>query len=306
MKYVHSPVLLNSVLDNLITGNDRLFLDCTLGEGGHTEAILNKFSSINVYGLDRDAKIIEVAKERLSVFGERFKGVNINFTRADSLESEGILFDAALIDLGISVYHYKRSGRGFTFSNNEPLDMTLDNDGIPVSHIVNEYSESELKEILYKYAEERFAPHIAGRIVKYRLNKRIETSLELAEIIEGAIPHKFRSRNIHPATKAFQAFRIAANGELENIEKGIPAVLSMLKSGGRLGVITFHSIEDRIVKKIFAELNKECICPPKMPVCRCGKVREVKLIGKSITPDPEELDRNPPSRSARLRIVEKI
>jgi len=306
LKYVHSPVLLDYILSDLVQETDSYYLDCTLGEGGHTEAILNRYQNIKACGLDRDSSVLQIANERLAVFGERFSSFNINFNEAGQLKESGLQFDCALIDLGISVFHYKSSGRGFTFLKDEPLDMRLDSEGTSVEHIINTYSEKELKDIFYKYAEERFTPNIVKRIMQSRIEKPITSSLELATIIENAIPHKFRSRNIHPATKVFQALRIVANNELDNITKGIPQVLSLLKKGGRLGVITFHSIEDRIVKKIFAELNKECLCPPKLPICSCGKVREVKIIGKSIIPTETEIENNPPSRSARLRIVEKL
>ncbi|MBR2316946.1 MAG: 16S rRNA (cytosine(1402)-N(4))-methyltransferase RsmH [Spirochaetales bacterium] len=304
--YVHTPVMLKQVLENVVSDDDKMFLDCTLGEGGHTEAVLKTFPEIKVCGIDRDCKIMEVAKNRMQPFGDRFQSFLMNFSEVGTLKEKGLSFDSALIDLGISVFHYKVSGRGFSFSREEPLDMRLDNEGESVADLVNNLPEEELRSILYKYAQERFAPMIAKKIVTYREKNPITLSTQLAEIIESAVPAKFRGGKIHPATKAFQALRIAVNHELDYIEPGIRAVLSLLKKGGRLGVITFHSLEDRIVKSLFKYMSLECECPPKIPKCVCGKIKEVEIVGKSFTADDDELKDNPPSRSARLRIVEKI
>ncbi len=306
MSYVHLPVLLNEVLKVVVRDTDKSFLDCTLGEGGHSEAVLNNFPNITVCGIDRDSQIIEVARERMKPFGNRFSSYNINFAEAEKLKEDGLEFDSVLIDLGISVFHYKASGRGFSFSREEPLDMRLDDSSRSVADLVNTMSEMELKEIFYKYAEERFSPQIARKIVDARKDTPIEYSNQLASIIESAIPAKFRHGKIHPATKVFQALRIVANAEFDHIEPGIKAALSLLRKGGRLGVITFHSLEDKIVKGIFRELSTACVCPPKLPICVCGKVQEVRRIGNSYTASEEELEMNPPSRSARLRVVEKL
>ena len=304
--YVHTPVMLKQVLENVVSDDDKMFLDCTLGEGGHTEAVLKTFPEIKVCGIDRDCKIMDVAKNRMQPFGDRFQSFLMNFSEVGTLKEKGLSFDSALIDLGISVFHYKVSGRGFSFSREEPLDMRLDNEGESVADLVNNLPEEELRSILYKYAQERFAPMIAKKIVTYREKNPITLSTQLAEIIESAVPAKFRGGKIHPATKAFQALRIAVNHELDYIEPGIRAVLSLLKKGGRLGVITFHSLEDKIVKSLFKYMSLECECPPKIPKCVCGKIKEVEIVGKSFTADDDELKDNPPSRSARLRIVEKI
>ena len=249
---------------------------------------------------------MSVAKSRMQPFGDRFQCFQMNFAESACLKDKGLSFDSALIDLGISVFHYKVSGRGFSFSKEEPLDMRLDNAGESVADLVNNLPEEELRGILYKYAQERFAPVIAKKIVASREKNPITLSTQLADIVESAIPAKFRGGKIHPATKTFQALRIAVNHELDNIEPGIRAVLSLLKKGGRLGVITFHSLEDKIVKSLFKEMSLECVCPPRIPQCVCGKIKEVEIIGKSFTADEEELQNNPPSRSARLRIVEKL
>ena len=259
--------------------------------------------------MDRDKEILESAKKYLEVFRERFYGVNINYRNAslEIIKKGGELFDSALIDLGISMYHYKESKRGFTFSQKERLDMRLDSESESVYDIINTYSFESLSNIFFKYGEERFARIIAKKIILERQKNPIEYSDHLAEIIAGAIPAKFKkNKKIHPATKCFQALRIYANNELENIEIGIPKIISLLKKGGRLGVITFHSIEDRIVKKIFSNMYKDCICPPEVPVCGCGKRREINWVSKLITPSENEIKLNPPSRSSKLRVVEKL
>jgi len=308
LDHVHKPVMQEEVVASLINDNTRYYLDCTTGEGGHAEAVLSGYSGIFAYCLDRDKEILEVAAKRLSVFNGRFKTINMNFSDIDRNHTDfsKIEFDAALIDLGISVYHYKKSKRGFSFNSDERLDMRLDENSTSVYDIINKYSEEELTEIFYKYSEERFSRNISKNIVTYRSKKPIEKANELAKIIESSVPKKFQSKKIHPATKCFQALRIAANNEFENIEKGIPKVLSVLKKGGRLGVITFHSLEDRIVKNIFNELSKDCVCPKEAPVCTCNKKREVVWISKKIMPGKDEISDNPSSRSAKLRVVEKL
>jgi 16S rRNA (cytosine1402-N4)-methyltransferase len=300
--------MVNEVTNYLIRKSDKLFLDCTIGEGGHSEEILTRFSSIVLYGLDRDAKILKIARNRLSIFQNRIHLLNLNFkdVSLSKINKGGELFNSALIDLGISMFHYKNSKRGFSFSQREKLDMRLDEESINVYDIVNSFSEKELSDIFFKYGEERFSRKIANKIVVDRVKYKIEYSNQLAEIIAGAIPRKFWKKNIHPATKCFQALRIYANNELENIKIGIPKVLSVIKKGGRLGVITFHSLEDRLVKNIFNELYKDCICPKEAPICTCGKKREINWILRKISPSKEEIDKNPSSRSSKLRIVEKV
>ncbi|HOV14150.1 MAG TPA: 16S rRNA (cytosine(1402)-N(4))-methyltransferase RsmH [Spirochaetota bacterium] len=305
--YVHSPVMKDEIIKSLLGEKDILFLDCTVGEGGHSEAVLNKFSNIRVIGVDRDSEILEVAKTRLSSYGTRFTPLNVNFKNLDfkkDLNEQKI--DSALIDLGISVYHYKSSMRGFSFSQREKLNMKLDNEAISVYDIINSYSYETLVKIFFEYSEERFSREIVKKIIKEREIKTIEFTDDLANIIVSAIPPKFRGGKIHPATKIFQALRIEANRELDNIKEGIPKVISLLKNGGKLGVITFHSIEDRIVKNIFKFMELDCICPPRFPKCICDKKRSVNILGKAIIANEEEIRNNPPSRSAKLRIVEKV
>lgn len=300
--------MINEVIEYLVDDNTRYFLDCTTGEGGHTAEILRRFPAVTVFGLDRDSEILEIARNRLSIFPDRFKAYNINFTNIslNDLNLEKPVIDSALMDLGISFYHYKKSNRGFSFSNKENLNMTLDEESLNVYDIINNYNESQLVDIFFKYGEEKFSRRIAAKIVRHRENKPIETSDELATIIASAVPYKSMSKRIHPATKCFQALRIYSNNEIENIKKGIPNVLSLLKNGGKLGVITFHSLEDRTVKEIFRFMNKSCICPPESPICICNKKKEIELLSKALKPSDEEVKKNAASRSAKFRVVEKI
>lgn len=306
MNYVHSPVLINEILSTLVREGDRYFIDCTLGEGGHSEAILKKFKNIIVYGIDRDKNILEVAKDRLKIFENRFVALNGNFTDIDKILNVDFKFCSGIVDLGISTYHYKISNRGFSFLKDEELDMRLEENCVSVKEIINEYSFEKLVQIFYKYGEERFSKNIAENIIKRRKIKPIERTSELVDIVERSVPKKFWPKNINVATKIFQALRIEANNEIENIKIGLPKILSLIKKGGRLGVITFHSVEDRTVKEIFSYMKKDCICPKEIPICVCNKKKEIEIIGKPIMPTEEEIKTNPPSRSAKLRIVEKV
>jgi len=304
---VHTPVMCNEIIDYLINEDTEVFLDCTLGEGGHSKEILTRFSGLRVFGVDRDPEILKFAENRLSRFAERFTSINSNFSQTDIIGNKlGILRpDAILIDLGISVFHYKKSGRGFSFLENEPLDMRLDNNGFSVIDVVNTYDKNDLADIFFKFGEERFGNRIADRILDKRKTGRINTTVELANIVKDAIPAKFHGK-IHPATKVFQALRIFVNDELEHIENGLNGLFELLKSGGRMGVISFHSLEDRIVKNFFNELAKGCICPKELQRCVCNNQSRIKWIAKMVTAGEEEIRSNPPSRSAKLRIVEKV
>ncbi len=295
------------IVQSLIGERDLLFLDCTLGEGGHSEAILERYPNIKVLGFDRDGEILDVARERLSKYNDRFVSINKNFKDIDlKNDLNGQKVDGALIDLGISVFHYKSSNRGFSFSQKERLDMRLDDSATSVFDIVNSYSYEDLVKIFFEYGEERFSREIVKNIIKERTKNKIEWSDDLASIILEAIPLKYRFGKIHPATKVFQSLRIEANKELENIKIGLPKIVSLLKDRAKLGVITFHSVEDRIVKNIFKYLSLECVCPPKFPKCVCNKKKEINIIGKPIIPTGSEIGNNPPSRSAKLRIVERF
>ena len=310
MEIVHTPVLLNECLEMLKpeAGNN-LFVDGTLGEGGHTEAFLKKYPDLSVVGIDTDSDIQVKAKKRLLPFEGR-----VNFVSGwsdDFFKNYPAEFkkpDIILLDLGISIYHYMQSGRGFSFNSLEDLDMRL-NPALEINaaDIVNTYSEKDLADIIFKYGEERYSRKIAAKIIEQRTVSEFRTAKELASCIYYAVPQDYRYGKIHPATKTFQALRIEVNGELKRLPVLLEAAFSVLASGGKLGVITFHSLEDRIVKLYFRDLAKNCTCPSNMPICRCGgKAKAVLLNKKAIKASAEEVRSNPPSRSARLRVIRKI
>jgi len=311
MDIVHYSVLQNEVLEYLKPdAPGQLFVDCTLGEGGHSELLLKSFSDLNLVCLDADAKIMEVAKKRLSPYAERTRFFNIWFNRFfKDYPLGGERPDRILFDLGISVFHYQKGERGFSFQKKEePLDMRLGKDlELSAGDIINEYPEGELADLFYQYGEERYSRRIAAAIVAARKKDAIETTGQLAEIIFTSVPVSYRHGRIHPATRSFQALRIVVNGELARLEAVLQDALSVLKPGGRMGVISFHSLEDRMVKQFFRKKNQLCTCPPEQPICNCGGKRTVKLIGpKPIMPTEEEIKINPPSRSSRFRVVEKL
>jgi len=310
VQYVHTPVLLNETLHYLAPQHDNaLMIDATLGEGCHSYAFLSQFPTLRIIGVDADPAIQEVARQRLASFGDRihfYSGWSHTFFA--EYPSEIKRPDIILIDLGISIFHYEKSGRGFSFRKNEPLDMRLDASfGPSAADLVMQLPERELADLIYQNGEERFSRRIAHAIVEARSKSRISTADALASIIEGAVPASYRHGPIHPATRTFQALRIAVNGELSRLESLLDSALRVLENGGRLGVITFHSLEDRIVKNFFREKNKDCTCPPEAPICTCKGQRVVSLITKKpVGPSLEEIKINPPSRSAKLRVVEKI
>ena len=295
MEVVHYPVMHREVLENLpIPSGDSLLIDCTTGEGGHTSLFLSRYPDLKVIGLDRDRVIQGKAIERLRPFGSRFTPVLSSFD--DYLRSaKPDSADAILFDLGISMFHYVESERGFSFRRDEKLDMRLNpEEGISAADIVNGYSEEALADVIYKYGEERYSRRIARAIVERRQEKVIESSSELGEIICHAVPREYRYGRIHPATRTFQALRIEVNGELSRIEPALKDAIRILKKGGRIGVITFHSLEDRIVKWFFKEeAAKE---DPRIRI----------LTKKPIVPSAEEEEENAPSRSAKLRVIERI
>ncbi len=295
MTIVHYPVMYREVLENLIFPNpDSKMIDCTTGEGGHTSLFLAKYPTLTVYGLDRDKGIQAKAKERLKEYGERFQPVNCWFNEYLETVPDGSV-DGILFDLGISSYHYAESERGFSFRKDEKLDMRLNLDQ-PFSayNIVNEYPEEELANIIFEYGEERYSRMIARAICKARVEKPIELSSELADIIFNAVPPKYRYQKIHPATRSFQAIRIEVNKELSRIEPALEQAVRALKVGGRIAVITFHSLEDRPVKWFFKNLASE-------------ENSKIKILTKKpIVPTEEEERENSPSRSAKLRVIERI
>ena len=310
MEYAHTPVLLDEVFSLLgpRTGNE-LMIDANTGEGGHSYAILSKYPDVKIIAIDADDNILSVAKKRLEPFGDRlyfYSGWSHDFF-AD-YPSQFKRPDTILFDLGISFYHYIKSGRGFSFRKDEYLDMRInDSTGVTAADLLARLPERELADLLYNNAEEKYSRKIASLIVNERKKSAITTTSALAELVIKAVPPSYRHGPIHPATRTFQALRIAVNGELSGLSSLLEAALGVLEPGGRLGVISFHSLEDRIVKNFFRTMNKNCTCPQEAPVCRCSGRRSVNLLTKKgITPTNEEIERNPPSASARLRVAEKV
>ncbi len=283
------------------------FADCTLGEGGHSEILLKLFPEIKITGFERDAAILERAKERLAQFGDRVKFVNSNFSDIDGEFGPGNRPDYILYDFGISSWHFEESGRGFAFAHDEPLDMSLDGSGINASDVVNTYPEKELGRIFRVYGEEKWAARIALVICERRLQAAIETTGQLASIVMAAIPKKFHVRNIHPATRVFQALRIEVNGELEAIEKGLVAGFGVLADGGVMMAISFHSLEDRIVKNFARRMKDGCLCglEPQHCMCHNGAFAAV-LTKKPVAPQDDEIAWNSRSRSAKMRALVKL
>ena len=310
VKFSHVSVLLNECIEGLDIKPDGIYVDGTAGGGGHSFEIASRLDGGRLIAIDRDEAAIEAAGKRLAPLGERAMVVRSNYSEVKSvcetLGIEGI--DGLLLDLGVSSYQLDTAERGFSYNADAPLDMRMDKSA-PLSayNVVNEYSEEELKKIIYNYGEERFSPRIAAAIVRRRSERPIETTGELVDVIKGAIPAAAREGGHHPAKRTFQAIRIEVNGELEIIEPTIKNAVDILKPGGRIAIITFHSLEDRIVKQTFANLASGCTCPRSFPICVCGKKPQVKVISKKpILPSAEELEVNPRSRSAKLRIAEKI
>ena len=314
MEIVHTPVLLNECLDYLSPigesfEKNALMIDSTLGEGGHSFNFLSKFENLKIVGLDADKVIQAKARERLSCFGDRMNFFNGWFNDFyANYPSEYEKPDLILFDLGISVFHYEKSERGFSFRYDEKLDMRLNAESEKsAADLVNELSENELADMIYLYGEEKLSRRIAKAIVDARSGGKIESSKALAEIIWNCVPANYRYGQIHPATRTFQALRIAVNGELKRLPKALSDAFACLKPGGKMGVITFHSLEDRIVKNYFRNLGKQCVCPPEVAVCRCGGSECAELLTrKPICPTEEEIKANSPSRSAKLRVIRKI
>ncbi len=306
---VHQSVLSDKIIKFLNPGSKKsLLIDSTLGEGGHTEFFLSRFPCLKVIGIETDEEIIKVAEKRLTKYKARFSSVNVWFTDfySNYEKYSKIRPDYILFDLGISNFHYKSSKRGFSFNIDEDLDMRLSTDlAVSAKDIVNSYSEGEISSIFFKYGEERFSRRIAKKIIEYRAGKKINTTFQLVEIVKSVVP-SYQSR-IHPATRCFQALRIAVNKELENVENAIKSAFKVLKIGGRIAVISFHSLEDRIVKRFFKIMNKSCTCPPEWPICKCKGQKKLEILTKKpIVPDRSEIDKNKASRSSKLRVAEKL
>lgn len=310
MEFKHVSVLLDECINALNIKEDGIYVDCTLGGAGHSSEIVKRLSSDGrLIGFDQDKDALKAAGERLKDY-KNVTYVHSNFYAIyDVLTDLGIDgVDGILMDLGVSSYQLDNGERGFSYMQDAPLDMRMNRENeFSAYEIVNTYSEEELYRIIKEYGEEKFAKRIASFIVKNREEKNIETTLELVEIIKAAIPAKARREGPHPAKRTFQAIRIEVNKELEIISKTILDGVKKLNKGGRMAIITFHSLEDRIVKKEFKDLATDCICPSYLPICQCDKEALVKVITrKPILPTTEEVEENPRSRSAKLRVAERI
>lgn len=310
MEFKHVSVLLNECLDALNIKDDGIYVDCTLGGAGHSSHILQRLSKDGLLvGIDQDTDALKAAGERLKEY-ENKKLIHNNFHNIDSIleELEIPKVDGILMDLGVSSYQLDEGERGFSYMKDAPLDMRMNREReFSAYDIVNSYSMEDLWRIIRDYGEEKFAKRIAEFIVNRREEKPIETTLELVDIIKAAIPAKARREGPHPAKRTFQAIRIEVNGELEILNKAIEDGVNRLNKGGRMAIITFHSLEDRIVKLKFRELANPCTCPKEFPICVCGKKPLVKLISrKAIEPSKEEVEENPRSRSAKLRVIERF
>lgn len=305
-EFNHIPVLFNETVEALNVKPNGIYVDCTAGGGGHCAAVAKKLTTGRIIAIDQDPEAIENLRlrfkdnDRVTVIHDNF--VNIEAILSD-LGIDGV--DGVMADLGVSSHQLDTDERGFSFHKDAPLDMRMSKEGMSAADLVNTASQSELQKIIYTYGEEKFAPSIARNIVKARQEKPIETTFELVDIIKASMPMKAK-RDGHPARKTFQALRIEVNGELEKLEIALDSMFRVLNPGGRLAIITFHSLEDRIVKKKFNKFCEGCTCPPEFPVCVCGKKPKGKLPFKSKAPTDDEVDENFRAHSARLRAVEKI
>lgn len=310
-EYQHIPVLLDETLTLLMPERGGTFVDGTLGGGGHAEAVLLRLPKEGrLIGIDRDPEAVQAASERLCVFGERFRALRGNFFDMKSLlAGQGVTeANGILLDLGVSSHQLDMPERGFSYKLEAPLDMRMDqNAPLSAYQVVNGYSEEALARVLWEYGEERFSRRIANFLVRARAEKPIRTTTELAEIVRAAIPAKFRNEPQHPARRTFQAIRIEVNGELRGLDRAVEDACDLLQKGGRLCIITFHSLEDRIVKQAFRRFENPCTCAPSAPICVCGKQPKAKILtNKPLTCSEREADYNPRSTSAKLRCIQKI
>ena len=310
MNFQHTPVLLNEIIKNLNIKEDGIYVDGTLGGAGHSKEIAKKLKTGKLIGIDQDVNALKKSEEVLSPYKDNVILVHNNYENIDVVLQELNIpkVDGILLDIGVSSHQLDEESRGFSYHNDAPLDMRMDKSNtISAWDIVNNYSQKELEQIIFDYGEDRWAKRIAEFIVMEREEKSIDTTLELVSAIKKAIPKAVRMEGNHPAKKTFQAIRIEVNRELEVLKNSIEKMVDLLNPGGRLLIITFHSLEDRIVKEHFRELYKDCICPPEIPQCVCEKRREIKIITrKPIIPSDKEISDNPRSRSSKLRIAEKI
>ena len=309
MEYTHKPVLLGPCIEALRIHPDGIYVDGTLGRAGHSREIAQRLTTGRLICIDRDQAAIDAAQERLAPWLDRVTLVHGNFSElGDVLRQAGVSgADGMLFDLGVSSPQLDDASRGFSYMQDAPLDMRMDTSApLTAADVVNTWSQEELRRILFEYGEERYAPAIARAIVRARENAPVKTTLELVEIINSAMPPAALREKQHPAKRSFQAIRIAVNGELDALPPMLDAAVNGLNPGGRLAVITFHSLEDRIVKRALAEMAKGCICPPEFPVCVCGRRPRVRLVNRRpVTADDAELADNPRARSAKLRVAEK-
>ncbi len=308
--YGHVPVLLHECLDALALRPDGVYVDGTLGRAGHSLEIAKRLTTGRLIGIDRDETAITAAKERLADYMDRVTLVHSNFDRVgeilDELGLDGA--DGMLFDLGVSSPQLDEAERGFSYMQDVPLDMRMDRSApLTARDVVNDWSYEELRRILYEYGEERYAPVIAKHICRAREQAPIERTGELVDIIKSAMPPQALREKQHPAKRSFQALRIAVNGELDALPPMLESAVSHLHTGGRLAVISFHSLEDRIIKRTMQDMATGCTCPPNFPVCVCGKKPRIRLVSrKPIVADEAELERNPRARSAKLRVAEKV
>ena len=309
MEYAHVPVLLHECFDALNIRPDGVYVDGTLGRAGHSREIAQRLTTGRLICIDRDQAAIDAAQDRLAPWLDRVTLIHSNFDQLGAILDElGVTgADGMLFDLGVSSPQLDDPARGFSYMHDAPLDMRMDEtQPLTAKDVVNVWSEEELRRILFDYGEERYAPAIARAIVRRRADKPIETTLELVDVIRGAMPAAALREKQHPAKRSFQAIRIAVNGELDALPPMLEAAADKLSPGGRLAVITFHSLEDRIVKKTLQRLATGCTCPPEFPVCVCGKKPKLRLVNrKPIVSGGEELEENPRARSAKLRVAEK-
>lgn len=311
MNFNHEPVLLNETIEALNIKENGIYVDCTVGGAGHSIEILKRVGpNGKLVAIDQDEEALLTATKRLKDYKDQVYFIKCNYAYIGQiLDSLGIDFvDGVLMDIGVSSYQLDEGKRGFSYHQDSPLDMRMDqSQELTAKDVVNKYSKEKLETIFWNYGEEKWGMRIAEFIVKEREKKEIETTFELVEIIKKAIPKKVRMEGKHPAKKIFQAIRIEVNNELDVLETGIYSSIERLKAGGRLAIITFHSLEDRIVKTNFKELAKGCTCPPDFPICVCNKKEKIKVITKKpVVASEEEVDRNNRSRSAKLRVAEKI
>lgn len=310
MEFKHVSVLYEETLNLLNLKEDGIWVDGTLGGGGHSYGILSRTKSGKLIGIDRDAEAIGAAKKRLCGFDGRIFFSNNNFSQIKQLLNEFDIkvIDGAVLDLGVSSYQLDNAERGFSYMHNSRLDMRMNReDSLDAFKVVNEYTKDKLSEIFFNYGEEKWSKRIAEFITVKREQKPIETTLELVEVIKAAVPKSAREEGSHPAKRVFQAIRIEVNGELKILEQAVHDFADVLKPGGRLAVITFHSLEDRIVKNVFRQLASGCTCPKDFPICVCGKKPEVKILTKKpVLPSEKEFCENSRSKSAKLRVIEKL